>query len=79
MLVEETPVLRILRDKGRITGVETARGTVACEKVVCCTGLWTRHLAATIGVNVPLVPIEHQYMVTDALPALDHRQYCVDR
>lgn len=67
VLVEETPVTRIGVEKGRITGVETMRGTIACEKVVCCTGLWTRYLAATIGVNVPLIPIEHQYMVTEPM------------
>ena len=67
LLVENTPVTRVIVEQGRITGVETPRGTIACERVVCCAGLWTRTLAATIGVNVPLVPIEHQYLVTEPM------------
>lgn len=64
-LIEETPVTRIAMDKGRVTGVETPAGTIQCEKLVLCCGQWTRALAATIGVNVPLVSVEHQYMVTE--------------
>ncbi|MFK7941864.1 MAG: FAD-dependent oxidoreductase [Paracoccaceae bacterium] len=67
VLAEDTPVIRIIVEKDRIAGVETARGTIACERLVCCAGLWTRTLSASIGVNVPLVPIEHQYMVTESM------------
>ncbi|MEM1298511.1 MAG: FAD-dependent oxidoreductase [Pseudomonadota bacterium] len=67
VLVEDTPVSRVIIEKGRVTGVETSRGTIACERVVCCAGLWTRTLAATLGVNVPLVPVEHQYLVTEPM------------
>ena len=66
-IFEDTPVTRILTEKGRITGVQTPRGTITCEKVVICAGQWTRTLAATIGVNVPLVSVEHQYMITEAI------------
>jgi sarcosine dehydrogenase len=64
---EDTPVTRILVENGRVTGVETPFGTIACEKVVCCAGQWTRTLAATVGVNVPLVSVEHQYMITEKI------------
>ena len=65
-LVEDMPVTRILLDgAGRLTGVETPQGTVACEKLVCCAGQWSRELAATVGVAVPLVSVQHQYMVTE--------------
>ena len=60
-IFEDSPVTRILLDKGSITGVETPFGTIQCEKVVICAGQWTRHLAATVGVSVPLVSVEHQY------------------
>ncbi len=58
---------RIIVEEGRIRGVETPFGTIECEKVVCCAGQWTRSLAATVGVNVPLVSVEHQYMVTERI------------
>ncbi len=64
---EDTPVTRIIVEDGRIRGVETPRGTIACEIVVCCAGQWSRALAATVGVNVPLVSVQHQYMVTERI------------
>ena len=53
-------------DKGRIRAVITERGRIECEKVVVCAGQWTRSFAGRYGVNVPLVSVEHQYMVTEA-------------
>jgi sarcosine dehydrogenase len=69
-IFEDTPVLRIIVEEGRIKGVETAFGTIECEKVVICAGQWTRALAATVGVNVPLVSVEHQYMITEKIPGV---------
>ncbi len=65
LLVENTPVTGILTEGGKIKGVRTATADVSCEKLVLCCGQWTRELAATIGVNVPLVSVEHQYMITE--------------
>jgi sarcosine dehydrogenase len=66
-IFEDTPVTKIIVENGKVKGVETARGIITCEKVVLCAGQWTRHLAATVGVNVPLVSVEHQYMVTERI------------
>jgi sarcosine dehydrogenase len=66
-IFEDTPVTRIIIEDGRVRGVETPSGTIECEKVVLCAGQWTRNLAATVGVNVPLISVEHQYMVTEAI------------
>ncbi|MFT6302073.1 MAG: 4-methylaminobutanoate oxidase (formaldehyde-forming) [Pseudomonadales bacterium] len=64
-LIENTAVTEILTHKGQITGVRTSQGDVSCEKLVLCCGQWTRELARSIGVAVPLVSVEHQYMVTE--------------
>ena len=56
---------------GRITGVRTDRGDIETETVVLATGMWTRQLAATIGVNVPLQACEHFYVVTEPLEGVD--------
>jgi 4-methylaminobutanoate oxidase (formaldehyde-forming) len=64
-LVENCPVTEILTDVGGITGVRTPQGDISCDKLVLCCGQWTRALAATVGVTVPLVSIEHQYMITE--------------
>ena len=69
-IFEDTPVIRIIIEDGRVKGVETPDGTIECEKVVLCAGQWTRTLAATVGVNVPLISVEHQYMVTEQIPGV---------
>ena len=57
-------------DGDRITGVKTTEGTVGCETVVNCAGQWARQLGAMAGVNVPLQPVKHQYIVTEKIPGL---------
>lgn len=64
-LVENTPVSEILIENGTLRGVRTAGGDITCEKLVLCCGQWTRDLAKTIGVTVPLISVEHQYMITE--------------
>ncbi|MEO0493981.1 MAG: FAD-dependent oxidoreductase [Actinomycetota bacterium] len=54
----------------RVTGVVTEQGTIEAEIVVLATGMWTRHLAAQIGVNVPLQACEHFYIVTEPVDGL---------
>jgi 4-methylaminobutanoate oxidase (formaldehyde-forming) len=66
-IFEDAPVTRVIVEDGRIRGVETPFGTIECEKVICCAGQWTRVLAASVGVNVPLVSVEHQYMITERI------------
>lgn len=65
-IFEDTKVTDIEIENGKIRAVITDQGRIECEKVVCCAGQWTRDFAAKFGVNVPLVPMEHQYMVTEA-------------
>ena len=69
-ICEDTEVQRIEVVDGVVKAVVTVSpdgtvGRIECEKVVLCGGQWTRELAATIGVNVPLVPVEHQYVITE--------------
>lgn len=66
-IFEDTKVLSIDLQDGVIKGVNTEKGRIACEKVILCGGQWTRDFARTVGVNVPLVPVEHQYMVTERI------------
>ena len=66
-ICENTEVLQIEVVDGVVKAVNTDRGRIECEKVVVCAGQWTRALAATVGVNVPLVSVEHQYVITAQL------------
>ena len=56
----------------RITGVQTDAGLVEAETVVLAAGLWTRQLAAKIGVDVPLQAAEHYYLLTEPMAGI-HR------
>ncbi len=55
---------------GRITAVRTNQGTIACDKVVNCAGQWARQVGVMAGINVPLQPVKHQYIITETIPGL---------
>lgn len=69
-LVENVRVTGFQMDGNRITAVETDQGVIACEKVVNCGGQWARQVGAKAGVNVPLQPVKHQYIVTEKIEGL---------
>ncbi|MBX3572790.1 MAG: FAD-dependent oxidoreductase [Mesorhizobium sp.] len=54
----------------RIVAVKTDRGDIACETVVNCAGQWARQVGALAGINVPLQPVRHQYVITEKIPGL---------
>jgi sarcosine dehydrogenase len=54
----------------RITAVKTDQGTITCEKVVNCAGMWARQVGAMAGINVPLQAVKHQYIITDKIAGL---------
>ena len=64
-VIENCVVTEIITENENLVGVKTKLGSIYCEKLVLCCGQWTRDLAATVGVNVPLVSVEHQYMITE--------------
>jgi len=86
-ILEGVRVTRLLARGGRVTGVEAAvtgeatGGALApleitAEVVVLCGGLWTRQLALAAGVNVPLHPVEHHYVVSHPIPGLTGDEPC---
>ena len=66
-IFEDTAVTAINVRDGRVTGVRTSEGEIACEYVVNCAGQWAREVGALAGVTVPLTSVEHQYMVTEPM------------
>src|SRR5277367_3252738 len=62
-IFQDLKVTAIHHDAGRVTGVQTERGRIDAEYVVLCAGMWTRELAAGIGVTVPLHACEHYYVL----------------
>jgi len=66
-IVEGIEVERILAEGGRAAGVRTAHREVRAETVVLAAGMWSRELAAAIGVSIPLHAAEHFYVVTEPM------------
>jgi len=67
---------RVLETNPRPDGsweVVTEQGTVIAEHVVNAAGLWAREVAAMAGVYLPLLPMAHQYLVTDDIPEIYNR------
>ncbi len=69
-IFENMKVTRILTNEGKATGVETADGTIMADKVVMATGMWSRELGRSIGVNIPLHACEHFYIVSEPIAEL---------
>lgn len=68
---EQTAVERLLTTGGRIEGVALMDGsTLEADQVVIATGAWSRHLAETAGVLLPLQAVEHMYIVTEPISDL---------
>ncbi|HEU5253568.1 MAG TPA: FAD-dependent oxidoreductase [Solirubrobacterales bacterium] len=60
----ETRVTGIEVDDGRVRGVQTERGDVAADVVVDAGGMYAAEIARLAGIRVPLIPMSHQYLVT---------------
>jgi len=67
---ENVKVTGFEMDGQRIIGVHTDKGDIACEKVVNCGGQWARQIGAMAGINVPLQPVKHQYIITEKIDGL---------
>ncbi|WP_246456001.1 NAD(P)/FAD-dependent oxidoreductase [Nocardioides mesophilus] len=72
-LVRDCEVTGITRDGSRITGVQTTRGPVATDAVICTAGAWSRECAAMVDVDLPVLPLRRQIVLTEPMPGLDPR------
>jgi len=69
-IFEDTGVTGILTKAGRVIGVETSGGTIRCDAVALCTGLWSRKAALMAGVEIPVWPCEHFYLLTKPIEGI---------
>ena len=63
-VVAGTRVTAITVQRGRVTGVETDLGSIETEIVVNAGGMYATEIGALAGINVPIVPMAHEYLVT---------------
>lgn len=54
--------------------VTTDKGEIIAEHVISCTGNFARKTGEMVGINIPVIPVEHQYIVTEPHPAIQERR-----
>ena len=72
---EKTKAVSVTKDGRRVTGVDWENekgesGTITCDHVINCGGMWGRDVGKMLGVNVPLHACEHFYIVTEGIKGL---------
>lgn len=53
--------------------VRTDKGDIVCEHLVSATGNFVRQTGAMLGLDIPVIPVQHQYIVTEAHPEIRER------
>jgi len=54
--------------------ISTDQGDITCEHVISCSGNFARQTGAMVGLDIPVIPVEHQYIVTEQHPAIMERK-----
>ena len=70
---QNTPVVAVSRTDSGEWRIKTEQGEVLAEHVVLATGNYARQTGQLFGLDVPAIPVQHQYIVTDEHPALVER------
>ena len=53
--------------------VKTDKGDITCEHIVSASGNFARQTGKMLGLDIPVIPVEHQYIVTEPHPAVQER------
>lgn len=70
-IYQQTEVRGIERSDSLEWIVKTNKGDIKCEHVICATGNYARTTAKMVGLEIPVIPVEHQYIITDVDPTLE--------
>src|SRR6266545_7530721 len=63
-ILTSTRVEEIRVERGRVTGVVTDKGAIETEVIVNAGGIYAREIGALAGINVPVIPLAHEYLIT---------------
>jgi len=69
--VKVTGLVPTVRGSSAGWEVQTEKGAIFAEHVVNAGGLWAREVGEMAGVNVPILPLQHHYLITDTVPELE--------
>ncbi len=64
-ILEGTTVTGLLREGGRVTGVETTAGRFGCARLISTQNIWTRELAGWLGMTLPVKPERHAVLALE--------------
>jgi dimethylglycine dehydrogenase len=70
-IVLRNPVIELTQEADGTWNVVTRNGTVKAEHVVNCGGLWAREVGRMVGVELPLLAMEHMYLLTEPMPEVE--------
>ncbi len=70
-IVLRNPVKELTQEVDGTWNVVTKNGTVKAEHVVNCGGLWAREVGRMVGVELPLLAMEHMYLLTEPMPEVE--------
>ncbi len=73
-IYRKTTVTGITQLPGGEWKVSTDKGDIVCEHVISATGNFARQTGAMVGLDIPVVPVEHQYIVTESHPDIVARK-----
>jgi dimethylglycine dehydrogenase len=68
-----TPVTATTQRPDGSWDVTTPKGVINAEHIVNCGGLWAREVGHMQGINIPVQPMEHHYLITEAIPEIVER------
>lgn len=54
--------------------VKTDKGDITCEHIISATGNYARQTGKMVGLDIPVIPVQHQYIVTEPHPELKRRK-----
>ncbi|MGI9301908.1 MAG: GcvT family protein [Gammaproteobacteria bacterium] len=69
-IYQQTEVTGIAQQPNGEWLIRTSKGDITCEHVVSATGNYARQTGRMVGIEVPSIPVQHQYIVTDVVPEL---------
>jgi len=68
-----TPVLETNQKKDGTWDVVTEKGNINAEIIINAGGLWAREVGQLAGINLPVQPMEHHYLITETIPEIKER------
>lgn len=70
-IVLRNRVVELTQEVDGTWNVVTEQGTVKAEHVVNCGGLWAREIGRMVGVELPVLAMEHMYLLTEPMPEVE--------